>query len=66
MAYDCGGCLQRERVFNPGKLVRYPHWSAVSRVDNASKKNAAWAKATKCAGVADPMALLAYSIDGCN
>jgi hypothetical protein len=35
-------------------LVRYPFCKAMFSVDNTGENNAAWAKATSSAGVAEP------------
>jgi hypothetical protein len=56
IATDDGGCLRNIWSERPGKLGRKPFCKACSKVDRAGENNAACAKATNSAGVADPMA----------
>lgn len=59
MGMDWGGCLRSRAGVRPGKLVRKPFSRAIASVDRAGENRAAWAKATKSAGVADPIAACA-------
>ena len=59
MGMDWGGCLHSRRGVSPGKLVRKPLLRAIMRVERAGENRAAWAMATKSAGVADPIAACA-------
>jgi hypothetical protein len=49
-------------VARPGKLVRKPLERAEPRVERADENRAAWAKVTRPAGVAEPMAMLASAM----
>ena len=61
MATECGGYLSRSLVERPGKLVRWPLANALDNVERDGENREAWAKATSSAGVADPMAELAWA-----
>lgn len=56
MAMDCGGNLRNVSIFRPGRFGIYPRRSACSNVDSAGENRDAWAKETKSAGVAEPIA----------
>jgi hypothetical protein len=64
MGIDWGGCLHSRAGVRPGKLVRKPFSRAIARVDRAGENRAAWAKATKSAGIADPIAACAVWAGG--
>lgn len=54
---DCGGYLHSDVGISLGKLVRKPLLRAIERLERmGGEKSAAWAKATKLAGVMDLMA----------
>ena len=46
---------------SPGKLVRLPLATALANVERDGENREAWAKATSSAGVAEPMAELAWA-----
>jgi hypothetical protein len=65
IALDRGGCLRRSVGVMPGKLVMKPLRRARCKVDKAGENKAAWAKATRSAGVAEPtVANAEWSIGG--
>jgi hypothetical protein len=64
IAIDLGGCFLSEAEVNPGKFVRNPLERADAKVERAGENKDAWAKATRSAGVADPIAELACSAAG--
>lgn len=53
MATELGGYFCNALAVRPRKLGKNPQWSACLSVDNAGENNAAWAKATISAGVAE-------------
>jgi hypothetical protein len=59
MGMDWGGCLHSRAGVRPGKLVRKLLLRAIASVDRAGENRAAWAKATKSAGVMDLIAACA-------
>ena len=56
---EFGGYFHSVADIRPGKLVRNPCARAAESVDNAGENSVAWAKATRSAGVAAPMAAFA-------
>jgi hypothetical protein len=56
MGMDWGGYLHSRRGVSPGKLVRKPLLRAIARVERVGETRAAWAKATKSMGIAEPIA----------
>lgn len=55
VAAECGAYFRRSVGVSPGKWVMKPLVRARLRVDKVGENKAAWAKATRLAGVAEPM-----------
>ena len=64
MGVDWGGYLRRSLGVSPGKFVRYPFLSAVSKLDKTGENSVACANAMRSAVVGVSMAALALWV-GC-
>ena len=65
VAVECGGYFRRSVGVSPGKWVMKPLVRARLRVDKVGENKAAWAKATRSDGVAEPMEAIAeWHIEG--